>query len=172
MTNRLFADSGLKPFVSCAIVLAHLHVQLRAQQIGVPPGFQQPIGGAKPTPAPAQQPPPNVPAQPAQQPGAQAAPSAAPVPTSTTAGLNLQNASLREVIDILARQLRINYILDPRVQGSVTINTYGETKAIDNRALLDTILRINNAAMIPQGDIYRIVPISDVLRMPGLKPEL
>jgi hypothetical protein len=34
---------------------------------------------------------------------------------SPTGGLTLQNASLREVIDILAQRLKINYILDPRV---------------------------------------------------------
>ena len=79
----------------------------------------------------------------------------APSPAGT---LTLQNASLTEVIDYLARQLKINYILDPRVRGGVTINTYGETKTIDNRTLLDTILRINGAAMIQVGDIYRIVP--------------
>ena len=85
---------------------------------------------------------------------------------SPTGGLTLQNASLREVIDILAQRLKINYILDPRVNGAVTINTYGETKNIDNRTLLDTILRINDAAMIQVGDIYRIVPLADVQRLP------
>ena len=53
----------------------------------------------------------------------------------------------------------------------MTINTYGETKSIDNRALLDMILRINNAAMIQVGDIYRIVPLTDVQRLP-LSPEI
>ncbi len=95
-------------------------------------------------------------------------PTIAPSPAG---GLNLQNASLTEVIDILARQLKINYILDPRVKGGVTINTYGETKSIDNRALLDMILRINNAAMIQVGDIYRIVPLTEVQRLP-LAPEI
>ncbi len=122
-------------------------------------------------------------AQTPQQPGNATNTNAAPAPQAATpgqftgprpgtGGLNLANASLREVIDILAQQLKISYVLDPRVQGSVTINTYGETKPIDNRALLDTILRINGYAMIPQGDIFRIVPLTDVLRMPGLKPEL
>ena len=74
------------------------------------------------------------------------------------------------MIDILARQLKINYILDPRVKGGVTINTYGDTKSMDNRTLLDTILRINGAAMIQVGEIYRIVPLSEVQRLP-LPPE-
>jgi general secretion pathway protein D len=75
------------------------------------------------------------------------------------------------VIDILARTLKINYILDPRVKGAVTINTYGETKSINARNLLDMILRINNAAMVQVGDIYRIVLLSDVNRLP-LKPQV
>jgi general secretion pathway protein D len=149
--------------------------QLAGAQVVLPPGFNP----APTTPPPQQQPQPQqpqpqtAPAKPAQgtPPAAQTTPQA-PAPSTSTAGLNLQNASLREVIDILARQLKISYILDPRVQGGVTINTYGETKAMDNRALLDTILRINGYAMVPQGDIYRIVPLTDVQRMPGLVPEL
>jgi general secretion pathway protein D len=174
MTNRLHAGPGL----AAAVVLL---AQLSPAQVGVPPGFGRPP--AQPPPQQQQQPP----QQPAQTQPAQTPPSPQPdaakpqqgqapapgAPSSMgTGGLNLQNASLRDVIDILARQLKINYILDPRVQGGVTINTYGETKAIDNRALLDTILNINGYAMIPQGDVFRIVPLTDVQRMPGLRPQV
>jgi len=78
----------------------------------------------------------------------------------------MNNASLVEVVDILARSLKINYILDPRLKGTVTINTYGEIKPVDERQFLDTILRINGAAMVQVGDLYRIVPLSDVSRLP------
>lgn len=91
---------------------------------------------------------------------------AAATPATGSMTLNLPNASLTEVIDTLARVLKINYILDPRVRGNVTIRTYGEIKSTDVRALLDTILRINGAAMIQVGDIYRIVPIAEVARLP------
>lgn len=99
-------------------------------------------------------------------PGAQQA-----APTQTAAPeagivLNLPNASLTEVIDILARRLRINYILDPRVKGSVIINTYGEIRGVDVRNLLETILRINGAAMVQVGEIYRVVPIQEASRLP------
>ena len=105
------------------------------------------------------------------------APSAAPaasatLPPSPGGGpISLQNASLVEVIDNLARILKINYILDKRVVGSVTISTYGETKNVDTRNLLDLILRINGFAMIQVGEIYRIVPLTEVNRLP-LKPEV
>jgi general secretion pathway protein D len=81
-------------------------------------------------------------------------------------GLNLQNASLTEVIDMLARQLKINYVMDSRVKGGVILNTYGETKNINSKELLDSILRINNAAMVKEGDLYRVVPLTEINRAP------
>jgi len=106
-----------------------------------------------------------APAQPASPPpAAPAPPRAAPAPRPTTGALNLNGASLLEVVDILARDLKINYILDDRVKGKVTINTYGEIKATD--ILLETILRINGAAMVQVGDLYRIVPLTSVPQLP------
>jgi general secretion pathway protein D len=95
------------------------------------------------------------------------APPAKPVPIGN---LSLQNASLTEVIDTLARQLRLNYILDPAVKGGVIFNTYGDTSHLDARSLLDLILRINGAAMVEEGDVYRIVPTKDLSMLP-LHPE-
>src|SRR5260370_27062102 len=97
-------------------------------------------------------------------------PAAAPAPVPI-GNLSLQNASLVEVIDQLARQLKINYILDPAVKGSVVLNTYGSTANMDVRGLLDLILRINGAAMIQEGEIYRILPLKDAPKMP-LRPQV
>ena len=155
-----------------------------------PPDFTnvQPIRmGNAPAPAPAQVKPPEAkpsPAVPATTPGAPppagtpdaAVPGQQP-PTGVTTqpaqtgspvvgGMNLRNASLVEVVDQLARMLKINYILDPRVKGGVYLNTYGDVKGIDARNLLDLILRINGAAMVKVGDLYRIVPVTDLGRMP------
>jgi general secretion pathway protein D len=80
--------------------------------------------------------------------------------------LNLQGASITDVIDQLASQLRINYILDPGVSGPVTVNTYGEMRDIDARTMLDMLLRARGAAMVQVGDVYRIVPMANVARMP------
>jgi len=113
--------------------------------------------------------------QPAQQPPAQQPPAAAqtapaqpPVPIGN---LSLQNASLTEVIDQLARQLHLNYILDPAVKGTIVLNTYGDTANLDARNLLDLILRINDAGMVKEGEIYRIVPLKQVPRLP-IRPEI
>jgi general secretion pathway protein D len=116
-------------------------------------------------PAPQQPAPPQVTPPPAAA-TETAAQTAAPAAGSGNMTLNLPSASLTEVIDTLARVLKINYILDPRVRGNITIHTYGEIKSTDVRSLLDTILRINGAAMIQVGDIFRIVPINEVARLP------
>src|SRR5438132_1320886 len=92
-------------------------------------------------------------------------------PAPALGGLSLQNASLTEVIDLLARQLKINYILDPAVKGSVILNTYGETRNLDPRNLLELILRINGAGMVQVGELYRIVQLKDIARQP-LTPEV
>jgi len=119
---------------------------------------------AQQAPAPAQQPP--VPAQqpPAQPPTAQQAPAQPAAPAGPI--LNLQDASLTGVVDQLARQLKINIEIDPRVKGTITLNTYGETKNLDPRNLLDMILRVNGFGMVQEGEIFRIVPLADVVRQP------
>jgi general secretion pathway protein D len=154
----------------------------QAQPPYVPPGFGPVV--TAPQPAPEQVKP--APAQPGQQPGTQQQPVGQPAPAApplttpavqsaqpvvSTGGLNLQNASLTEVVDILARQLKINYILDPRVKGGVILNTYGEVKQLDARSLLDMILRINGFGMVPVGEIYRIVPLADAARLP-IRPRI
>src|SRR5437773_4540371 len=118
--------------------------------------WSQPPAPPKPAQAPPAQPPATTPA---------AAP-AQPAAAGTLGGLNFDNASLVAVIDILAQKLKINYILDPKVNGKVTINTYGEIKPVDVRQLLETILRINGAAIVQVGDLYRIVPVADIGRLP------
>jgi general secretion pathway protein D len=81
-------------------------------------------------------------------------------------GMMLNNVNLVDFIDILAKQLKINYILDPAVQGRVSVFTYGEIKPVELMQLLETMLRINNAAMVKVGDIYRIVPIGRISQLP------
>jgi general secretion pathway protein D len=93
-------------------------------------------------------------------------PPPAAAPAATYGGLTMQNASLVEVIDLLAKQLKMNYILDPAVRGSITLNTYGELKEIDPKQLLDTILRITGHGMVKTGEIWRIVPVNKLERLP------
>ena len=106
-----------------------------------------------------------------QTPPAQQAPAAAPAQAQSqgtpVGGLNLTNASLLEVINLLAGELKINYVLDASVHGgTVTINTYGVVRDVDLRPLLETILRMNNLAMVEVGNMFRIVPVANISRQP------
>ncbi len=123
-----------------------------------------------PQPREQQAPTPTNPQSPTTAQPSSATPAARPGAPTVYGGLALNNASLTEVIDLLAQKLKINYILDPRVKGGVILNTYGETKDIDTRSLLETILRINGFGMVKQGDLYRIVPLTDISHLP-IPPE-
>ena len=159
----------LRPlFLNLAIIAAVLCPGLAQAQQPAPPPASSPLPGFGRIPLPPQAAP-----QPAQQPPAANSsgrrprqPTRAATPPTVYGGLALNNASLTEVIDLLAQKLKINYILDPRVKGGVILNTYGETKDIDTRSLLETILRINGFGMVKQGDLYRIVPLTDISHLP------
>ena len=93
-----------------------------------------------------------------------------PPAETTSNGISFRNfrgASLFEVIDLFARQLKINYILDPAVtDGAVTINTYGTLQQSDLFPLFETILRINGAVAVKVGALYRIVPADNATHLP------
>ncbi len=134
-----------------AFTLALAGNLMLAQAQAPQPAAPAPATPAAPTPATPAPAPQTQPAQPVSVPGA----------------LNLTGASLLEVIDLLARDLHINYILDSRVHGgTVTINTYGEIKAVDLRPLLETILRMNGYQMVQVGNMYRIVPVAEASHLP------
>src|ERR1022692_830657 len=103
-------------------------------------------------------------------PQAPSAPAPAQTPAATGAGagpFNMNNVSLLEVLNELGRELHLNFVLDASVKGgSVTVNTFGTMHEVDLRPLLETILRMNNLAMVQAGNIYRIVPIANVARQP------
>ena len=79
-----------------------------------------------------------------------------------------RGVSLFEVIDIFAQRLKINYMIDPAVppDGSVTISTYGSLDQEDLFPLFETILRMNGLAAVQVGNVYRIVPLDGVQRLP------
>jgi len=150
--------------IGCAVA-AVLSGQAAPPRIFVPP---PPVEAPKP----AQQPPPASPAkpaapaaQPAAQPGTQPA-APAPQVAAKEGLLSMNDVSLTEFIKIVAQMMKINYLLDPRVKGTVTLYTYGEVKPVDLMPLLETVLRINNFAMVKVGDLYRIVPTAAVSQLP------
>lgn len=92
--------------------------------------------------------------------------SPAPAPKATPAAddsvvLNFEGADIREVIHSLADSLGINYQIDPRIQGQVTIRTTGPIAKEDLFPIFNRILRSNGISAVQVGDIYQIIPVAE-----------
>lgn len=94
-----------------------------------------------------------------------------PVPAAAGGGflVKFNNADVYEVIHTLGRIAGINYLIDPRVRGVVNVHTQGSVRKEDALELLFAILRVNGATAVPEGGIYRIVPMAEA-RMEALSP--
>ncbi len=77
--------------------------------------------------------------------------------------LNFEAADIRDIAKtVLAEILQESYIVDPKVQGSITFRT---TRPLPRSALLptlETVLRMNGVVMVKEGGIFKIVPASAV----------
>jgi general secretion pathway protein D len=83
----------------------------------------------------------------------------APAPGDGDVTLNFQDTNLLEVVKvILGDLLGENYVVEPGVQGVVTMQT---SRALAREALLPTLemlLRMNEAALVLREGVYRVVP--------------
>ena len=141
---------------------------------------QQPVTSPSPvtvapgTTSPAQPTAPGRPATPplpvAQAPGA---PGATPAAPSKGKGVvfKFDNADLYEVIRTMAEILKISYVIDPRVKGTVNINTSGSVTQDEVYPILLSILRMNGATIVKKDSVYEIVPFSEGKRLPALSDD-
>ncbi len=80
--------------------------------------------------------------------------------------LNFEGADLKEVIRTLAEILEINYLIDPGIQGVVTIHTAGRLAPGDLRPLFFRILQAYGLTALREGNLYHIVKSTEASRMP------
>jgi general secretion pathway protein D len=102
-----------------------------------------------------------VPVAPAAAPAAAAVPAAGIEADDESVVLNFEAADVREVIHSLADALGINYQIDPRIQGQVTIRTTGAIAKEDLFPIFNRILRSNGISAMRVGDLYQIVPVAE-----------
>jgi len=101
---------------------------------------------------------------------------ASPLPQAPAPGpgggflVKFNNADIYEVIHTLGRIAGINYLIDPRVRGVVNVHTQGRVKKEGALELLFSILKINGATAVREGDLYHIVPMAEA-KMEPLLPE-
>ena len=100
----------------------------------------------------------------------------APVPAPrTTPGevtLNFDGADIRDVAKVIFDTLKENYTVDPQVQGQVTVQTSQPLARNQLLPTLETMLRMNQAVLVREGGLYKILPAAGAVRQGGLGPRL
>ncbi len=78
--------------------------------------------------------------------------------------INVDGADIGEVTKlVLGDTLGMNYILDQRVQGTMTIATVRPMTAKQVLSAFEQALRLSGATLIRQGETYKVVPLQEVL---------
>lgn len=75
--------------------------------------------------------------------------------------LNFSNTDIQEVVAALSSFLDRHFLVDPRVKGTLTLQSDGEVPASTAFQLLDGALRLQGFAIVDVGDVSRVVPIAD-----------
>ncbi len=79
--------------------------------------------------------------------------------------LNFLETDVRLVIDAVLREmLNIEYILDPTVSGQITLQSNRSLDRYSVLLALEEALRIINVAMVPEDNIYHIMPLREAPR--------
>jgi general secretion pathway protein D len=98
-----------------------------------------------------------------------------PAPRTTPGGevtLNFDGADIRDVAKVIFDTLKENYTVDPQVQGEVTVQTSRPLARDQLLPTLETLLRMNQAVLVREGGLYKILPAAGAVRQGGLRPRL
>ena len=86
--------------------------------------------------------------------------------------LNFDNTDIREVVKVVLKDiLNQNYVLNPAVQGTVSLQTGRPLRREHLIPTLETLLRMNNAALVYKGGTYEVVPLANAVQG-NLVPQL
>ena len=108
--------------------------------------------------------------------GASLAQTTTPVDTTTAAGdgpfvLNLRDADIRAVAEEVSRITGRTMVLDPGVQGQVSVLSSKPMNQTEIWELFQSVLAINGLAALPTGNLWRIVKQDTVREGGGLMAE-
>jgi general secretion pathway protein D len=79
--------------------------------------------------------------------------------------LNFDGTDIREVVKvILGDILGVNYVLDPAVTGTASLETGRPLSRTALIPTLETLLRMNNAALVQNAGSYEVVPLANAIR--------
>jgi general secretion pathway protein D len=76
--------------------------------------------------------------------------------------LNFEGADIQNVAKtVLGDTLGINFVVDPRVQGKVTLASTGPIPRKHVLPVFESVLRMSNAAIVHEGNLVKIVPVAE-----------
>ena len=76
--------------------------------------------------------------------------------------MNFENAEIHTVAKtLLGDILQLNFVVDPRVQGTVTLSSVRPIARQDVLPAFESALRMQNAAIVHEGKFVKIVPMAD-----------
>jgi general secretion pathway protein D len=76
--------------------------------------------------------------------------------------INFENADIQTVAKaILSDTLGLNFVVDPRVQGNITLVSTAPLARKDLLAVFESALRMSNGAMLHESGIIKIVPLPE-----------
>ena len=80
--------------------------------------------------------------------------------------LNFEETELYDVITTFCELLKIDYIIEGKVQGKVTLQTFNKIKVEDLYSVLEQILSLHNVTVTRSGNFYRFLSVEDAARKP------
>jgi len=79
--------------------------------------------------------------------------------------LNFDGTDIREVVKVILNDLLgVNYVLHPSVQGVASLQTGQPLRREHLIPTLETLLRMNGAALVNQGGSYEVVPLANAIQ--------
>ncbi len=81
---------------------------------------------------------------------------------------NLQDANIRAVIEAISKLTGKNFIVDPRVQGKVTIISSKPMQVDELYQVFLSMLQVLNYVAIPAGKVIKIIPVIQAKEYAGL----
>src|SRR5262245_21290495 len=83
--------------------------------------------------------------------------------------INFANAEIREVVNaILGDALGLTYVIDPRIQGTITLRSVRPVPRAAAIGLLEDVLAMNGAALVAKDGAYEIVPLAEAVAAPAI----
>ena len=93
---------------------------------------------------------------------ASAVPNGSVVAPGDGVDINFENADIGTVArTVLGDTLGVSFVVDPRVQGNVTLSSNGPIARRDVLPVFESVLRMSNAALVREGNLVKILPVPE-----------